>query len=198
MLEFSRRSPEPPELAAFRAANPQAGPDDFNSQQFHPTKKAVKRALNADQGGLCAYCESPLAPEAGQIDHIKPKAGPNAHPQLAFSYSNYVHSCCHEPKHCGQKKGNGLLYIEPGQRGCNDKFTLSTNGTIDARSELCRNERHQVRTTVGQLGMNFSSLRIERERWIKQSLSLMKDSVGDFEAFIADKPFRFILRRLAD
>ncbi len=196
MVEFTRRHPEPPELAAYRGANPSAGPADFSSATFHPTKQAVKRALHSDQGGLCAYCESPLGPDAGQIDHVKPKGGPHAHPHLTFVYDNYVHGCCHEPRHCGQKKADRLLHIEPGPAGCNDRFTLSTNGEIDARTDLSRQERHLVRTTRDQLGLNYSALRVEREKWINSSLTLLQTSVADFEAFIADKPFRYILRRL--
>lgn len=196
MVEFTRRHPEPPELTAFRAANPQSAPKDFNSAAFHPTKLAVKRALSADQNGLCAYCESPLAPDSGQIDHVKPKGGPHAHPHLTFSYDNYVHGCCDEPKHCGQKKGDGLLHLEPGPAGCNSQFDLSTNGQIDARTGLSRQERHLVRTTRDQLGLNFPALRLEREKWAIASLSLLQTSAADFESFIADKPFRFILRRL--
>jgi uncharacterized protein (TIGR02646 family) len=198
MVEFTRRQPEPPELAAYRASHPRAIPSDFGSPAFHSVKQAVKRALSADQGGLCAYCESPLAASAGPIDHVKPKGGPNAHPHLAFSYDNFVHGCCHEPRHCGQKKADRLLHIEPGPLGCNDKFTLSTNGEIDACSSLSRQERHLVRTTRDQLGLNFAALRVEREKWIHSSLTLLQTSVSDFEVFISDKPFRFILLRLTN
>lgn len=196
MVEFTRRRPEPPELIAYRATNPNAIPADFGSATFHRTKQAVKRALNADQGGLCAYCESPLLPDFGQIDHVKPKGGPHAHPHLSFAYENYVHGCCHEPRHCGQKKADNLLHIEPGPAGCNDRFTLATNGEIDALASLSRQERHLVRTTRDQLGLNFAALRVEREKWARASLTLLQASLTDFEAFIADKPFRFILRRL--
>ncbi len=197
MVEFSRRQPEPPELSDYRLNHPTARPSDFNSEPFHPIKLLVKRALNADQDGLCAYCEAPLAADSGQIDHVKPKGGVNGHPHLTFAYENYVHGCCHEPRHCGQRKGDRLLYVEPGGAGCNDKFTLGTNGEIDARTDLPRQERHLVRMTRDQLGMNFPALRVEREKWAKVSLALLQNSMSDFETFIADKPFRFILRRLA-
>jgi uncharacterized protein (TIGR02646 family) len=196
MIEFTRRIPEPPELTAFCAANPMAGPDDFNSLAFQSSKRAVKNALNADQHGLCAYCESSLQSNSGQIDHVKPKGGPNAHPHLTFRYDNYVHSCCHQPKHCGQRKGDRILYVEPGPTGCNDKFTLSTTGVIDARTDLSRNERHMIRATRDQLGLNCPSLRSERERWVQASLSVLVTPDADFNAFIANIPFRFILRRL--
>jgi hypothetical protein len=93
-------------------------------------------------------------------------------------------------------KGDKLLHIEPGHTGCNEKFTLSTKGLIDARDDLPRQEKHLVRTTRDQLGFNFPALRVEREKWANASLTLLTTSVTDFEAFIADKPFRFILRRL--
>lgn len=109
-----------PVLTAFNAANPAATVAEFSSQAFQPVKTAVKADLNKDQGGLCVYCEGNLAPDAGQVEHIKPKGGPNAYPLLCFKYSNDAHSCINT-KTCGQKKKNGLLPVEPGP-GCNAQF----------------------------------------------------------------------------
>lgn len=192
MVEFTHRSPEPAELIAFRLANPTAGSDDFESLAFLPVKVSVKQKLNQDQGGLCAYCESVLSPTAGQVDHVKSKS---AHPDLIFAYDNYVQSCIH-PEHCGQEKGSRKIFIEPGPSGCNESFTLSTRGSIGLPLGLSGEKRIQAGKTLNRLRLDYSALRLERERWIKSSLTLFQASAGDFEAFIADKPFRFILRRL--
>ena len=90
MVELQHRAVEPAELGAFRASYPDAGATDFDSLLFEQTKKAVKAALNQDQDGLCVYCEKPLAPSSGQIDHIKSKAGVNAHPDLCTRRSKPV------------------------------------------------------------------------------------------------------------
>jgi len=197
MVEFTRRNPEPPELTAFREASPTAGPSEFSSIGFHSIKLLVKQKLNEDQFGLCAYCESALSPADGQIDHVKPKGGLHARPDLTFAYENYVHGCCHQPKHCGQKKGDKLLPIEPGPLSCNEKFVLCTNGDIGPKMDLSRQEKHLVCSVRDMLGLNYSSLRVEREKWVAVSLELLRFSAEEFESFIANKPYRFILRRLA-
>ncbi len=196
MVELMHRQPEPPILQNYRENHPNALPVDFDSLPFRPIKLETKRNLNEDQFGLCAYCESALLPNEGHIDHIKPKGGPNAHPTLAFVYTNYAHSCSVSPKHCGQRKQAGLLPIEPGPN-CNRRFAIVTNGSIDAALINSTNQtRHQVRQTRDMLGLNQPSLIRERERWINNSLMLLKESAELFESFIADKPYRFILRQL--
>jgi uncharacterized protein (TIGR02646 family) len=194
VVEIIHRHPEPLELAQFRADNPTAGPEDFGSLTFQPVKRSVKAKLSADQGGLCAYCESQLDPTAGQIDHVKPK-GTQAHQHLTFVYTNFVHSCCHQPKHCGQKKKDGVLPIEPGS-GCNDLFVLTKDGVISPVVGASKQQRHQVRQTVGMLGLNHATLQLERQRWVKSAEEVLKMYPQDFLQFIQDKPFRFILQRL--
>jgi len=123
VIELQHRTTIPPRLNEFLESNLHADPDVFEAQAFQPINKAIKKCLNEDQGSLCVYCETHLAAENRQIDHIKPKKD---HPQLAFTYTNFAHSCIND-KTCGQKKKGGLLPIEPGL-GCNDQFMLSTNG----------------------------------------------------------------------
>jgi uncharacterized protein (TIGR02646 family) len=192
MVEFTHRNPEPVELAAFRQANPAAGPADFRSPDFQPVKLSMKRKLNEDQGGLCAYCESELLPASGQIEHVKSKS---AHRHLTFVYDNYVHGCIH-PEHCGQKKGGKKLYIEPGPVRCNDHFSLSTNGSIKPLVTLKGKPRIIAGKTLNRLSLDHPELRVEREKWVIVAVKLLQISFEDFSVFIANKPYRFSLRRL--
>ena len=192
MVELQHRQPEPIELSQFRAAQIEAVVGDFDSPAFQPVKRAVKAALHAEQGGICAYCEQTLAPSAGQIDHIKPKAGPNAQPQLCFTYNNYAHSCITDQT-CGQKKKNGLLPIEPAP-GCNREWQLSTDGSIQPLAGLTRQRRHAVIQTRDMLGLNKDSdLVIERQKWLKQSIVVLQLVPNDLPAFLKTAPFRYIL-----
>lgn len=192
MVELQHRAIPTPALTAFVAANPAAPVADFDSLAFRPVKDQVKADLHADQGGLCVYCESILEPDEGQVEHIKPKAGDNGHPHLCFSYTNYAHSCINN-KTCGQKKGNGLLPIEPGP-GCNSEWALSTTGTIEALPGLTRVRAHQVRQTRDMLGLNRdTALVAERERWLKQALTVLQQAPADISAYLQDIPFRHIL-----
>jgi uncharacterized protein (TIGR02646 family) len=197
MVELEHRATVPPELTNFVARNPNLTAADFDSLPFRPVKQAVKIALHADQGGLCVYCERPLAASAGQVEHLLPKAGNNAHAHLAFTYSNYAHGCT-DTCTCGQKKGNGLLPILPGP-GCNDQFMLSTDGTITPLPDLNRRQRHPVMQTLQMLGLEARQspgLVAERKQWIEALLVILQQMPEQVPAFLADKPFRHILRRL--
>lgn len=86
MVELQHRAQPTLALTQFLVANPTLTVSDFDSLAFRPVKDAVKADLHADQGGLCVYCEKKLAANEGQVEHIKPKAGPNGHPALCFTY----------------------------------------------------------------------------------------------------------------
>ncbi len=192
MVELQHRTTPTPALTDFVGAHPALAAVDFDNRAFQPIKLAVKADLNKDQGGLCAYCEKPLQPTEGQIDHIKPKAGANARPDLCFAYSNYAHSCIN-PKTCGQKKQDGLLPIEPGP-GCNAEWALSTDGTIEPLPELTRQRRHAVVQTRDMLGLNKDSdLVDERRRWLASAIAVLQAAPADFPDFLQSAPYRHIL-----
>lgn len=192
MVELQHRPIPTPALSAYVTANPGITILDFDSKAFQPVKTAVKADLNQDQGGLCVYCESTLKGSEGQVEHIKPKAGPNAHPHLCFTYTNYAHSCIN-PKTCGQKKKDGLLPIEPGP-GCNDEWILSTDGTIEPVTGLTRKRQHQVRQTRDMLGLNKdSNLVDDRQRWLKNALAVLQQAPNDLQQFLQQAPYRHML-----
>lgn len=195
MIELIHNPHVPPALQAFVAANPGFLPAHFDSAAFQPVKRQVKASLHTDQGGLCVYCETNLAADGGQIDHIKPKNGAYAHLHLTFTYSNYAHSCINE-KTCGQKKKAGLLPIEPGL-GCNLEFSLTVDGQLEPMPELSRQRKHAVRQTRDMLGLQNAALVRQRQQWIDAVIELMKHEPAQVPAFLADKPFRHILRRLS-
>ena len=192
MVELQHRAVPTPALTAFNAVNPAATVSAFNSQAFQQVKSAVKADLNEDQGGLCVYCESVLTPDAGQVEHIKPKGGPHAQPHLCFAYSNLAHSCINT-KTCGQKKKDRPLPIEPGP-ACNAQFALSTDGTVEPISGLTRQQLHTVRQTRDMLGLNAdSNLVDERKRWLAQTIAVLQLAPNDIQLFMQAAPFRYIL-----
>ncbi len=192
MIELRHRAVPTCELTTFVAANPDATVQVFDSLEFQPVKKAVKADLNRDQKGLCVYCEKPLSADCGQVEHIKPKAGANAHPNLCFVYHNYAHSCIN-PKTCGQRKGEGLLPIEPGPN-CNAEWSLSTDGTIEPIATLTRQRRHVVTQTRDMLGLNRdSNLVDERRRWLTSAISVFQQAPADLPVFLQNAPYRYML-----
>ncbi len=194
MVEISHRVPEPTELVAFRTGHPSLGPAAFDSAAFQPIKRQIKRKLHQDQSGLCAYCESRLNDDDGQVDHIKPRRGAHGHPNLTFVYTNFAHSCV-SAKHCGQKRGDRLLPIEP-RSGCNARFTLSTDGFIDANRNQSLDEQQEARITRDLLGLNDPDLVRRRKQWLESALSHLEDFQAMYPAFIDNAPFRHTLKRL--
>ncbi|MDA8417186.1 MAG: TIGR02646 family protein [Betaproteobacteria bacterium] len=192
MVELQHRLIPTPALTNFVSINQNIAVSDFDSPTFGSIKSVVKADLNQDQDGLCAYCECQLAANAGQLDHIKPKAGKHAYPQLCFEYSNLAHSCINS-RTCGQKKKGGLLPIEPGI-GCNAKWLLSTNGTIEPVLGLTRRQKHDANQTRDMLGLNNdSNLVDERKRWLGNALAILQSNPPASSSFLQQAPYRHIL-----
>lgn len=192
MLELQHQLSEPPQLADFRNNPPQKTASDWNTQAFHPIKQMTKAALRQEQDGLCVYCEQRVTEADGHVEHIKPKAGPNAQAQLCFVYSNLALSCDNSTT-CGHKKMAGILPIEPAP-GCNAEWSLSTDGTIEPLPNLTRARRHAVVQTRDMLGLNKdSNLVDERKRWLASALQVLRSEPGDLPQFLAQGPFRAIL-----
>jgi len=192
MLELQHQLSEPVQLAAFRNSPPRKTAADWNAEGFQPIKQETKAALRQEQDGLCVYCERRVDTADGHIEHIKPKAGPNAQAQLCFVYSNLALSC-NNPKTCGAKKKAGVLPIEP-VPGCNAEWSLSTDGTIEPLPDLIRARRHAVVQTRDMLGLNKdSNLVDERKRWLASAIEILQSAPGDISQFLAQAPFRAIL-----
>ena len=192
MVELKHRSNPTPLLATFIAAHPNATPKDFDSIAFRAAKNAIKTELNTDQGGLCVYCEQKLAAKDGQLEHIKPKGGKNARPDLCFTYTNYAHSCTND-KTCGQKKKDGELPIEPTDPHCNSQWVLSTNGEIQPHNNLRKKQKHPVNQTIGMLGLNQPALVEARQRVFRNVIEILQQRPQTASAFIAKQEFRYLL-----
>ncbi|WP_434696683.1 TIGR02646 family protein [Pseudomonas sp. Z1-14] len=181
-------------LLDYATAVPGAGPDDFDTLAFHPYKKIVKACLHTAQEGLCAYCETPLDADKGQVEHIKPKGGASAHPHLTFEYTNYAHGCIN-PKTCGQNKGAEILPIEP-RVGCNSFFSISTDGSLSPTPTLLDADKQRVRETIRILGLQHPPLVLERKKMVAAVLEVKSKMPALVPLFLSTKNFRHILKRL--
>jgi len=183
------------DLAGYIFLNPNPSISDFDSKAFNLIKPMIKEQLHKEQDGLCVYCERKLGKDEGQIEHIKPKNGKHAYPHLCFQYSNYAHSCIN-PKTCGQKKRDLLLPIEP-KIGCNNKFSLSTDGFIIPRENLSKKEKNILDNTfLKRLGLNSPSLVKDRKKLIGHYIFLLKHNPIRAKDFMKSQPFFYIFKRL--
>lgn len=201
MVELDRTLPEPAALTAYRNAFPNAGPIDWESANFSSAKAAIKKQRNQEQAGLCIYCEQVLPAGWGHVEHIKPKAGPRGTAVLTFVYSNLAHSCDGvvnrvSGKHCGPTKDSDLLTQEPGV-GCNNDFELSDlDGSIRPRMDLPGPRKDALAQDLTALGLNHSALMGERKKWLDQVITILKLNDEWGELFVAEIPFRHIMKRL--
>lgn len=191
----------PEEFLQYKATSGVLNVTDFDSVTFQPVKLLVKKRLFQIQKGFCVYCERKFEVLSQvQVDHLKPKSGKNAHPELCFEYKNYVISCIqNEGKKtisCGQKKGAGLIPIEPISLDCNNLFKLDESGRISAIPNLSKTERHNVTVTLDMLGLNKPHLLILRKKRILNLIEIMRLDVKFALKFIDSGDFSHILQCL--
>ncbi len=200
MIEI-QHDQEPIELTNFNNQNSNLLVEDFDSLNFQPIKNIVKRQLYTLQGELCVYCERHFS-DLGkiQVEHIKPKSGPNQRPDLCFSYTNYAASCIQQENKsllsCGQKKQDKVLPIEPTSFQCNDNYILNTDGEICPIPGSTRAERHKRQSTTEILGLNKALLVRERKLRIENLVTILKLNPNAAIKFIDSGQFRHILRRI--
>jgi uncharacterized protein (TIGR02646 family) len=197
MIELHRRQTEPQELSDFNNNYPNAGVEYFDRAEFSSAKKAIKKALNKDQGELCVYCERQLAADSGHVEHIKPRNQNGGRPDLCFTYENLAHSCDNNET-CGHKKKNHYLPIEPGP-GCNAKLSISSaDGMIVPISGLSKSEKHEIRSgVVDRLGLNNDTILVSvRKKSLKNFITVLKAAPDRAAEFLSDKPFRYIFSTL--
>ena len=105
------KGPEPPSLTAWRARNP----IDYNG---YPDKDGLRGSLEAEQRGLCCYCQSRIRAEIGAMK-IEHWASQGRHPTLRLVYSNLLGSCMGgegnpgRDQHCDTHKGERDLCRNP-------------------------------------------------------------------------------------
>lgn len=100
-------------------------------------KDAVKRALMAEQGCICCYCEQGLEEDDSHIEHLVPQSAPDGGP-LSLDYGNLLCSCLRapakgEPLHCGQAKSGWHepdLMVSPLDADCESRFGYAGDGSI--------------------------------------------------------------------
>lgn len=126
-------------------------------------KRALRHALIAEQGGVCAYCESRLLEADSHIDHVRPQHDPQCDP---LDYSNMVCSCQNnlppkEPRHCGMRKDawfDEALLVSPLDASCAGRFVFTGDGRI-----LPNADDPAAAETIDRLGLDITKLRSLRK-----------------------------------
>ena len=184
-MKYIVKHPRPQALADWMAqANENWQPDYGNM----PTelKGQVRRALMAEQGGICCYCEQELIDRDSHIEHLVPQrlldqAG-------ALDYGNMLCSCQREvpkgaPLRCGNAKNGWYepgLMVSPLDPGCEARFAYTGDGRIMPSAQ----DRPGAKETIDRLNLDGSELRRARARAIAPFLDgdISNEQVRDFAA----------------
>lgn len=165
-MKYIQKGKEPVELTQWKAkANENWKPR--YEYMYHDVKDLVKKALMAEQGYICCYCERRLDDDYSHIEHFRTQSG---FEELAISYDNMICSCQKpkrkeekiEPEHCGALRGKWFdedLFISPFDPNCEERFAYSGDGHIRPRvqGDLA------AETTIAKLGLNIKEVIAKRK-----------------------------------
>lgn len=175
-MKHIRKQGEPPSFSQWKA---QAN-DDWKptyDQLSGSVKNDLKKALQAEQGYICCYCERRLTDSDSHIEHFRPQSDPSVDP---LDYDNLLCSCQQrvekgKPCHCGVLKGRWFdanLLVSPFDPGCEKRFAFLFNGEIKGADEKDK----AASETIERLGLNIPKLKDLRakaiEPFLDESLSL--------------------------
>lgn len=164
MVEIEHVKTVHPQLLALGSISPTATWDDLRN----PEKAEVRKSLNDEQNGLCAYCERQLPHDHGRIDHIVCQ---KVAEEKRFEYRNLCHSCSGRyiekeretpALTCDQYKDDKTLGpIEP-RPGVNKLIELNiSTGSLHAATSLPLATKDNVETALLHLGLNNSAKLID-------------------------------------
>lgn len=151
-MHFLDRSsvPPPPCLAQYRDGEHQWGALAKDKRQTD--YQDVTRALDALQGGRCAYCEGSLG--RAHVDHFEQQ---RRAPQLAFEWSNLFRSCMRNES-CGIYKDKQTYtpsdLIKPDVDDPEHFFRFKPDGTIAVHEGLSKTETKRAEETLRVLSLD--------------------------------------------
>ena len=187
---------------------------------FSEGKAELRKCLEKEQSGLCAYSEVSLTEYDFHIEHIKPK-GVSQYAHLRFDYHNLLASA---PKNQGDvadpsdlfgghKKGNRYdeqLFISPTKKDCARYFQYSPSGDIQPKNGLKAHDIDRANKTIECLGLQCQLLKTKRqklfgiinaqlEHFINQPESL-RDYLNDYFSVDSNnklKPFQSLVKQIS-
>lgn len=197
-MKYIVKKDEPKEFADWKALTNEDWQPSF-SDLSGDTKKAVKRALMAEQGAICCYCEQRLTENKSHIEHFRPQSDPAVD---SLEFNNLLCSCQNqlkkgEPRHCGNLKGEWFdseLLVSPLDPDCEGRFAFTGNGIIKPLAD----HDQAASETIARLGLSIPKLNAMRakaiEPFLEESLSidqmlaffadyLNRDASGHFNVF---------------
>jgi uncharacterized protein (TIGR02646 family) len=108
------KSNEPHELLSYRQAQPLSDWEGMRNDALNAGMQAydaIVAALEADQGGICAYCEIKISRTANttRVEHFVPKALPDPSINWALNWDNLLATCMGG----SQRRNDPRHFLEP-------------------------------------------------------------------------------------
>lgn len=148
---------EPPSLTAHR----QAPHGDYDN---YPDKDELRRALAAEQRGLCCYCMGRIRPGANdmKIEHWRCQA---RYPNEQLSYRNLLGACPGgegqppSSQHCDTRKGDADLRWNPADpaHAIEARVRYGSDGAVESGDEAFDTQLNRV------LNLNLAFLKNNRK-----------------------------------
>lgn len=169
MRKIDKREREPAGLAEIRTTPGTAG--DWSTVPGD-CKQAIRNALVEDQGFLCAYCMSQIAPEptSMKIEHWRARSH---FPEQVFDWKNLLGVCPGTietvsglERHCDESRENQPLHIDPttSPPDPGTLFQYTARGEIRPAPGLDPALSEQVEKDIQTLRLNVRTLRSARKR----------------------------------
>jgi len=154
-MKYIRKGNEPQEFTEWKAQQKFVGVNCNYGSLQNPEKRLVHQSLLHEQGYICCYCCMRVATDTSHIEHLNPQSKTDS--DLSVEYTNMLASCGsskHWPKNCGNNKKDNAIMVSPLQSNCEDFFSYSSNGKIEAANNLNQKHNDDVRKTIDILGLN--------------------------------------------
>ena len=151
------KGPEPPGLTAYRQTPGVA-------YEHYPGKDALRRALVAEQRGLCCYCMETIRPGpfTMKIEHWRCQ---KHYPGVQLVYRNLLGACmggekgARHKRHCDTQKGSRDLLWNPADpaHAIESRVQYDLHGTIRSADETFNKQLNQV------LNLNLTEIKNRRK-----------------------------------
>lgn len=113
----------------------------------------AKPELISRLGGYCSYCERPIKTNLA-VEHIEPKNGPFAQPDLQGRWSNFLLACVNCNSHKGSKQVLLQDILLPDRDNTFLAFVYEADGKIKISDSLTAAQAVWAQNTLGLLGLD--------------------------------------------
>lgn len=216
-MRYIEKTAEPACMTIWKQERESAGQklvyDDFDK------KRELNDLLREEQHHICCYCQQKLTHYQGSKiggshnEHLDPQNGEYGHDTHQMNYYN-IYACCidsqglkkkeKEKKHCGEFKGDDIIWGFIQNSDCVECFKYNVLGEIIPNGEYDKWEDYQINYsalpvvqkdavyTIQNLNLNCNYLKDDRKKEITALLSILvtmsKEQIEERISIIESEP----------